>query len=133
MIIPTIRGGHEVNVPVAVEGAEIGDAIAIKIERIRVLSKAASSGVDKPREGAYVGDPYVAKKCPVCNEPWPEFEVVGIGEDAIRCKHCGSPPLLSEWSMDTLWYLTMILGEEYMQEMPMQCREMGKLQDIQLM
>ncbi|ASJ17050.1 acetamidase [Thermococcus chitonophagus] len=91
MITPTIRGGHEVNVPVAVDGAEVGDAIAIKIEKIRILSKAASSGVDEFREGAYVGDPYVAKKCPTCNEPWPEFEVVGIGEDAIRCKKCGSP------------------------------------------
>lgn len=91
MITPTIRGGHEVNVPVAVEGAKVGDGIAIKVKSIRVLSKAASSGVDTVREGAFVGDPYVAKKCPSCNEPWPEFEVIGIGEDAIRCKHCGSP------------------------------------------
>ncbi|BAA30139.1 acetamidase/formamidase family protein [Pyrococcus horikoshii] len=91
MITPTIRGGHEVNYLVAVEGAKVGDAIAIRVERIRVLSKAASSGVDSPREGSFVGDPYVAKKCPVCNEPWPEFEVVGIGEDAIRCKKCGAP------------------------------------------
>jgi len=91
MITPTLRGGHEVNVPVAVEGAEIGDGIVIKIKSIKVLSKAASSGVDTVREGAFVGDPYVAKKCPTCNEPWPEFEVAGIGEDAIRCKHCGSP------------------------------------------
>ena len=31
MITPRIRGGHEVTHPVAVEGAEIGDAIAIRI------------------------------------------------------------------------------------------------------
>ncbi|NJE08124.1 acetamidase [Thermococcus sp. M39] len=91
MITPTIKGGHEVNVPVAVEGAKVGDGIVIKIKSIKVLSKAASSGVDTTREGSFVGDPYVAKKCPSCNEPWPEFEVEGIGEDAIRCKHCGSP------------------------------------------
>jgi acetamidase/formamidase len=91
MITPTIRGGHEVNVPVAVEKAEVGDALVLKIERIRVLSKAACSGVDAFRDGAFVGDPYVAKKCPACNEPWPEFEVSGIGEDAVRCRKCGSP------------------------------------------
>lgn len=91
MITPTLRGGHEVNIPVAVEGAEVGDAIAIKIKEINIRSKAASSGVDTAREGSFVGDPYVAKMCPVCKEPWPEFYVEGIGEDAVRCKRCGSP------------------------------------------
>lgn len=51
-------------------------------------SRASSSGVGKPVEGAYIGDPYVAKKCPVCNEPWPEFRIEGIGEEAIRCRRC---------------------------------------------
>ena len=32
MITPTLRGGHEVNVPVLVEEADIGDAVAIYIE-----------------------------------------------------------------------------------------------------
>lgn len=91
MITPTLRGGHEVNVPVLVEGADIGDAVAIYIEDISVESKASSSGVDKPVEGAYVGDPYVAKRCPVCREPWPEFIVEGIGQEAIKCKSCGTP------------------------------------------
>lgn len=91
MITPTIRGGHEVNVPVAVEGARVGDAIVIHIESVAVRSKASSSGVDRWVDGAYIGDPYVAKRCPVCREPWPEFEVVGIGEEAIRCKRCGAP------------------------------------------
>ena len=91
MITPTLRGGHEVNIPVAVEGAEVGDAIVIEVQSIKVLSKAASSGVDTAREGSFVGDPYVAKKCPSCREPWPEFEVKGIGEDAVRCKRCGAP------------------------------------------
>jgi len=91
MITPTLRGGHEVNVPVLVEGADIDDAVAIYIEDIRVKSKASSSGVDKPVEGAFIGDPYVAKRCPVCREPWPEFIVEGIGQEAIRCKKCGAP------------------------------------------
>jgi acetamidase/formamidase len=91
MITPTLRGGHEVSTPVRVEGAKVGDAVAIKVERIRILSRASSSGVDKWVEGAYVGDPYVAKRCPVCREPWPEFTVEGVGEEAIRCRKCGAP------------------------------------------
>ncbi|MEM0235363.1 MAG: acetamidase/formamidase family protein, partial [Thermofilum sp.] len=89
MITPTLRGGHEVNVPVAVEGAKIGDAVVIRFESLKILSKASSSGVDRSVEGAFIGDPYVAKKCPVCKEPWPEFEVKGIGQEAIVCKKCG--------------------------------------------
>ncbi|MEM0024787.1 MAG: acetamidase/formamidase family protein [Thermofilaceae archaeon] len=91
MLTPTLRDGHEVNVPVAVEGARVGDAVVLRFESLRVLSKASSSGVDRPVDGAFVGDPYVAKRCPVCREPWPEFEVSGTGEEAVRCKRCGSP------------------------------------------
>src|SRR4051794_20748007 len=36
MITPAIKGGHEVTLPVAVEGAEIGDAIAIRIRDVSV-------------------------------------------------------------------------------------------------
>ncbi len=91
MITPNIRGGHEVNVPVAVEGASVGDALVLRVMSIEVLSKATSSGVDKTRAGSYVGDPYVMKKCPSCNEPWPEFYVDGIGENSVKCRRCGSP------------------------------------------
>ncbi len=109
MITPTIRGGHEVNVPVAVEGANIGDAIAIYIEKIRIRSKASSSGVDKWVEGAYIGDPYVAKRCPVCREPWPEYEVEGLGQEAIKCKKCGAPS--SPFKM--VHGYTMVFDEKY--------------------
>src|SRR3954451_1487268 len=51
MITPSIRGGHEVCQPVAVEGAEVGDAIAIRIKDISVTSMATSSGNDQPMEG----------------------------------------------------------------------------------
>ena len=91
MITPNIRGGHEVNVPVAVEGARVGDAVVIRVLSIEVLSKASSSGVDATRPGSYVGDPYVMKKCPSCNEPWPDFYVDGIGDDAVKCRKCGAP------------------------------------------
>ncbi len=91
MITPNIRGGHEVAMPVRVEGARAGDAIVIKVEEIRVISKAASSGVDSPVDGAFVGDPFVAKKCPGCGEMWPEYEVEGTGQQAVRCRKCGAP------------------------------------------
>lgn len=91
MITPSLRGGHEVNVPVAVEGVRIGDALVLRVASVEVLSKATSSGVDSPRPGSYVGDPYVMKKCPSCNEPWPEHYVDGIGDNAIKCRKCGAP------------------------------------------
>lgn len=91
MITPKLRGGHEVNVPVAVDGAESGDAIAVKIRGIKVKSMASSSGVDKSVEGSYEGDPFVAKKCPKCGTPWPEAVLEGIGLEGIRCAQCGAP------------------------------------------
>ncbi|MHA1676971.1 MAG: acetamidase/formamidase family protein [Candidatus Njordarchaeales archaeon] len=91
MITPTLRGGHEVAVPVMVNNADIRDAVAIRIESIRIKSRAVSSGVDQAVEGAFVGDPYVAKKCPKCGEEWPEFDVEGIGQEAIKCRKCGAP------------------------------------------
>src|SRR6185503_5807370 len=48
MITPSIRGGHEVSTPVAIAGAEVGDAIAIRIRDIAVTSEATSSGNDQP-------------------------------------------------------------------------------------
>src|SRR5947209_19871727 len=44
MITPEFHGGHEVTRPVAVEGARVGDALAITIESLRVLSLATSYG-----------------------------------------------------------------------------------------
>jgi len=64
MITPAIRGGHEVTQPVAVAGAEIGDAVAIWIETITVKSLATASGNDQMMEGRFLGDPYVAGRCP---------------------------------------------------------------------
>lgn len=91
MITPILRGGHEVCTPVEVDGANVGDGIAIFLEAIEVKSKAASSGVDTPVEGAFVGDSYVVKKCPACETLWPDFKVEGTGQTAVRCAHCGAP------------------------------------------
>jgi formamidase len=90
MITPAFQGGHEVTQPVAVAGAEIGDAVAIKIQRMRVTSIATSSGVMRFVEGRYVGDPFVAKFCEACGTEHPASHVHGIGEDAIHCSHCGA-------------------------------------------
>ncbi|MCB4769119.1 acetamidase/formamidase family protein [Ancylobacter sp. Lp-2] len=91
MITPRLRGGHEVTRPVFVEGAEPGDGVAIRIRDITVTSLATASGHDSSPAGFCVGDPYVAARCPVCDEIWPETHVEGIGQDAVRCDKCGNP------------------------------------------
>lgn len=90
MITPEIRGGHEVTKPVAVAGAEIGDAIVLRIKDITVTSLVSASGNDQWMPGRFLGDPYVAGKCPDCNTLYPKTEVKGIGETAIRCVKCGA-------------------------------------------
>jgi formamidase len=90
MITPEIRGGHEVTRPVAVEGAEVGDAIAIRIKDITVTSLATSSGNDRFMDGRFLGDPYVAGKCPDCGTLYPKTVIKGIGQTAVRCANCGA-------------------------------------------
>lgn len=90
MITPEIRGGHEVTLPVAVEGAAPGDAIAIRIRNVTVTSLAAASGNDAVTSpDRFVGDPYVARRCPKCDTLYPKTVVRGIGRKAIRCAACG--------------------------------------------
>ncbi len=90
MITPAIRGGHEVTKPVAVAGAEVGDAIAIRIKEIVVTSLATASGNDRMMTGRFLGDPYVAGRCPDCGTMNPETRVDGIGQTAVRCANCGA-------------------------------------------
>jgi formamidase len=90
MITPNFRGGHEVTQPVYVEGAEVGDALAIFIERVDVLSLAATSGVMRLNKLAFGDDPFVDKKCPKCETEWPESRVEGTGEKSVRCAKCGA-------------------------------------------
>jgi len=91
MITPAIKGGHEVTLPVAVEGAEVGDAIAIRIRDITVTSLATASGNDAFVEGRFNGDPYCAKVCPGCGIQDEPTVVEGIGPDSVRCASCGAP------------------------------------------
>src|SRR3954468_24986281 len=90
MITPSIRGGHEVNQPVAVERARVGDAIAIRIRDIEVTSMATASGNDQAMEGRFNGDPYCAPVCAGCGTEWPETRIEGIGPEAVRCVACGA-------------------------------------------
>lgn len=89
MITPAIRGGHEVTKPVYVEGAKVGDSVVIKIQSIKVTSIVTSSGNEKVIEGRFLGDPFVAAKCPKCGTLYPETIIEGIGKDAVKCKVCG--------------------------------------------
>jgi formamidase len=90
MITPEIRGGHEVTQPVAVAGAEVGDAIAIRIKDITVTSLATASGNDQWMTGRFLGDPYIAGRCPDCGTLYPKTRIEGIGQTAIRCANCGA-------------------------------------------
>jgi acetamidase/formamidase len=90
MITPKFQGGHEVTRPVAVEGAEVGDAIALKLKKVQVTSLATSSGVMEFVEGRYLGDPFVAKLCPACGTTAPPSHIEGIGDEAVRCDNCGA-------------------------------------------
>lgn len=90
MITPEIRGGHEVTRPVAVSGAEPGDAIVLRIKEISVTSIATASGNDTILGDRCVGDPYVAGKCTECGTVYPKTVIKGIGQEAVRCAECGA-------------------------------------------
>lgn len=90
MLTPAIRGGHEVTTPVKVEGAEVGDAIAIKIISVQITSQGTASGNDKVFSDRCLGDPFVAAKCPECGTLYEDTVIEGVGSDAIRCKKCGA-------------------------------------------
>jgi formamidase len=90
MITPTFRGGHEVTSPVAVEGAEPGDSLILRIQQIEVTSTATASGTMSAVEGRYTGDPFVARHCPECGTENPPTRVEGTGPEAIRCAVCGA-------------------------------------------
>lgn len=90
MITPEIRGGHEVTKPVAVDGAEVGDAIAIRIRSLVITSAATASGNDKVMDGRFNGDPFCAAVCPGCGTQWPATRIEGVGQTAVRCEKCGA-------------------------------------------
>jgi len=95
MITPSIRSGHEVSLPVRVEGAKVGDAVALYIETLEQTSRATTSGTHVGVEGRFISDPFVANICPTCRDAgrhflYPDTYLDGVGEQAVRCKACDS-------------------------------------------
>ena len=95
MITPSIRSGHEVTLPVRVEGAKVGDAVALYVETLEQTSRATTSGTHVGVEGRFISDPFVANICPTCRDAgrhflYPDTYLDGIGESAVRCKACHS-------------------------------------------
>lgn len=88
MITPELKGGHEVTRPVFVEGAQVGDSIAIYIKSVVVTSTVVASGNEFSISENFMGDPFVAAKCPKCNTLNPKTKLVGIGQDSIHCANC---------------------------------------------
>lgn len=91
MITPALKGGHEVTQPVYVDGAEPGDAVAIHIEHIEIVSSATASGADTTNEGHFQGDPFVLATNPITGTKRPKTIVTGVGPDAIRDAETGEP------------------------------------------
>ncbi len=133
MITPEGPSGHEVTRPVEVEGAQVGDAVALRIKKIRVLSQATVSGTDQPREGFFTGDPFVAPRCPTCNITNPPCRVEGTGEESIRCQECGNPVtpfhLSSGYTMvfDHESNTAITLDNESSQKIPPRAEEMAAI------
>jgi formamidase len=95
MITPSIRSGHEVTLPVRVEGARVGDAVALHVETLEQTSRATTSGTHVGVEGRYLSDPFVANICPTCRDAgrhflYPDTYLDGTGEGAVRCSTCSS-------------------------------------------
>jgi acetamidase/formamidase len=95
MITPAIRSGHEVTLPVRVEGAEVGDAVAVHVERLEQVSRATTSGTHEGWDGRFLSDPFVAGICPTCRDEgrhflYPDTYLDGLGHGAVRCTACHS-------------------------------------------
>jgi len=95
MITPSIRSGHEVTLPVRVEGARVGDAVALHVETLEQTSRATTSGTHVGVEDRFLSDPFVANICPTCRDAgrhflYPDTYLDGIGESAVRCATCHS-------------------------------------------
>lgn len=82
-----LKGGHGVTKSVFVEGAEVGDAIAIHIKNVDVTSTVTGSGNDEPVIGRFTDDTFVDAKCPECGIVNPETVMKGIGEKTVHCSN----------------------------------------------
>ena len=95
MITPSLRSGHEVTLPVRVEGAKVGDAVALYVETLEQTSRATTSGTHMGVDDRFISDPFVAKICPTCRDAgrhflYPDTYLDGIGESAVKCSACHS-------------------------------------------
>lgn len=134
MITPSLDGGHEISEPVAVEGAVVGDAIAIRIERIAVTSLASASGTDAPVKGtrARKGE-RVVRVCPGCGVEFPPTTLHEPGPDAIRCAECGTMAMPYRMTcgytmvLDEAHGLGMTVGDQGAQQIAQQVEEMAAL------
>ncbi len=138
MINPQLRGGHEVTQPVFVENAEPGDALLIRIKDVKVTSLATASGHDRTVDGYFVGDPYVAKRCPTCNILYPETRIEGIGQDAVRCVNCGNPVTPFQFAhgytvvFDEARTLGVTLDKESAERVARDCRHFANLPECSI-
>lgn len=89
LLTPELKGGHEVSQPVAVEGAEVGDAIAIRIVSVSITSQGTSSGVDTVVSDQDLNEAIVAAKCPNCDTAYNKTHIDGFGPGALKCDECG--------------------------------------------
>lgn len=88
MVTPTIKGSQEVTLPVAIEGAEVGDAIAVEIRSIEVTSEAAVGGVSELHTDRFIRDPLLKVKCPGCGKLHPQTYLEIGSKELVRCATC---------------------------------------------
>ena len=138
MINPRLRGGHEVTQPVFVENAEPGDALLIRIKDVTVTSIATASGHDRMVDGYFVGDPYVAKRCPTCDTLYPETRIEGIGQEAVRCVKCGNPVTPFQFVhgytvvFDEAGTIAVTLGKEQAERVARDSKNLAKLPECSI-
>lgn len=89
MITPQLSG-DEATSSVMIEGAKVGDAVAVKIRSIKIAARATSSGTHQVVSGTYGFDPFVDRVCPKCGTQSPKATLTGIGLGEIKCVACGA-------------------------------------------
>jgi len=140
MITPSLRSGHEVSLPVRVEGAKVGDAVALHIEVLEQLSLATTSGTHTGWDGRFISDPFVARICPTCRDAgrhflYPDTYLDGIGEGAIKCSACHSEVIpfhmVEGYTMvfDDAMALGVTVSRERAEELARSAREWVVLQE----
>lgn len=91
MITPDYPSSHEVSAPTFIEGAEVGDAIAIEILEITPLSAATTSGTHSINTSHVSGDPGVSPICPGCGRVNPQTSIDISNPTVVRCIDCSAP------------------------------------------